>query len=55
MPKIPKIKLAAVYVLKLAEEHSAANPEEQAHEMSETPEHVAFEQLQSAAEDPMSA
>lgn len=54
MPKIPKIKLAAVYLLKLAEEHSAANPEEQAHEMGETPEHEALEHLHSESEDPMS-
>jgi hypothetical protein len=54
MPKIPKIKLAAVYLLKLAEEHAAANPEEQAHEMGETPEHEALEHLHSESEDPMS-
>lgn len=38
MPKIPKIKLAAEYLLKLADEYMAANPEEQAHEQGETPE-----------------
>lgn len=54
MPKIPKIKLAAEYLLKLAEEHSVASPEEQAHEEGETPEHEALEHLHSESEDPMS-
>lgn len=47
MPKIPKIKLAAEYLLKLADAHAEAMTEksEQAHEQSETPEQEALEHM----------
>jgi hypothetical protein len=47
MPKIPKIKLAAEYLLKLADAHAEAKAEEaeQAHEQSETPEQEALEHM----------
>lgn len=47
MPKIPKIKLAAEYLLKLADAHAEAMPEglEQAHEQAETPEEEALEHM----------
>ena len=47
MPKIPKIKLAAEYLLKLADAHAEAMAQdpEQAHEQAETPEQEALEHM----------
>ena len=45
MPKIPKIKIAAAYLLKLAEAYEASE-ENQTHEQAETPEQEALEHLQ---------
>lgn len=47
MPKIPKIKLAAEYLLKLADAHAKATAEEseQAHEQAETPAQETLEHM----------
>jgi hypothetical protein len=54
MPKIPKIKLAAEYLLKLAEtaEMEMSPADEQAHEQLETPEEELLEHQDTASEDP---
>jgi hypothetical protein len=51
MPKIPKIKLAAEYLLKLADEQLAAMPEEQTHEMGEPSSQEGLEHMHTESED----